>query len=182
MMDPADKPPPSLARRTFLPVLGGIAAIAAIFGLLWVIADHSDVANSVFEFHASAQARLIAENGPAPFPDPLQKGRDIIVNHVGDDVSRGWYAFRRVPPNGAPGCLVYWDGSRQLFVDPCTATTYPPDGSGLTQLPVDVHQDRVAIDPTPETVPTTAAPTTAAPTTAAPTTAAPTTAAPTAGP
>gem|GEM_PF-1894837 len=165
MMTPIDlskRRPTSLARRTFLPVLGGMAAIAAIFGLLWLVAlfvsRHADevdtkLGDNVFHISVSGTANRIAEDGlPVSYPDPLRSGRDIWVNHVGPDLSSGWYVFNIVPTGADKKCAVTWDGATKTFHDPCTDTVYGPDGflptggGNLFHYAVAVNGNDLAID------------------------------------
>ena len=76
----------------------------------------------------------IADNGPVAFPDLVGRDRPIWVVHEGTDPATGWSSFfARVPAKSAD-CLVQWDTNRNVFVDSCDATTFPPDGDGLEQL------------------------------------------------
>jgi hypothetical protein len=172
-----EKRPDSLARRTFLPVLGGIGAIAAIFGLLWVVAfwvsRHADevdtkLGDRVFHISVAATANRIAQDGiPVAFNDPVQGGRDIWVNHVGPDLTTNWYAFNIVPTGAAKRCAVVWDNPTKVFRDPCTNDAYAPDGylpgggGNLLHYAVNVKGNDLAIDlqaqPNPLDVPTTKA-------------------------
>ena len=93
---------------------------------------------------AEARARSIARDGPLLFQDPLGRGRDVYVQHLGDD---RWVAFAP-RPSGAPArCVLVWRQAERHFVDPCTQTSYPPDGAGLVQYPARVDEDeRVQVD------------------------------------
>jgi hypothetical protein len=156
------KRPVSLARRTFLPVLGGIGAILAIFGLLWLAAlwasRHTEdvstkLGDTVFHIPLGGTANRIAADGlPVQYADPLSSGRDIYVNHVGPDLTVGWYVFNVLPTGEAHKCAVSWDRAAMVFKDPCTNTTYGPNGfppagvGSLVHYTVTVNGNDLAID------------------------------------
>ena len=159
---PPEKRPATLARRTFLPVLGGIAAIGAIFGLLWLVAfwvsRHADevdtrLGDNVFHLSVPGTANRIAQDGiPVAYPDPIRQGRDIWVNHVGTDLTTGWYVFNIVPTGADKKCAVTWEGATKTFHDPCTNAVYGPDGflpnggGNLFHYAVAVNGNDLAID------------------------------------
>ncbi|MCU1346350.1 MAG: hypothetical protein JWL70_2616 [Acidimicrobiia bacterium] len=187
---PPQKRPASLARRTFLPVFGGLGALLAIFGMLWLvslwISRHADqvdtkLGDNVFHISVAGTANRIAQDGlPVGYPDPLQLGRDIWVNHVGPDLTTGWYVFNVQPTGEGNKCKVAWEGDAKQFRDPCTKAVFGPDGylpgggGPLRHYAVTVTGNDLAInlraeaDPpeTTSTRPTTSS--TAAPTTAPP--------------
>ena len=96
---------------------------------------------------AKDQAVIVDRHGPLLFADPLQKGRDIYVNHLGPNE---WAALEVHPPGEAKSCTVKWNGQNHTFHDPCSGRDYPPDGAGLVRykasiekngdLVVDLHQ------------------------------------------
>lgn len=144
-----------------VPVAGGAAFLAILFGALWVVAtwlsDNSDevdikLGRDTFdELVATRAAPKIAADGPLLYQDLLVGGdRDIYVSHVGDDPERGWFAFLARLEGSERRCTVVWDRSQAVMVDPCTQVTYPLTGEGLTQLPVGVNADgKVVVDLTP---------------------------------
>ncbi|HEX2274798.1 MAG TPA: hypothetical protein VHG90_13065 [Acidimicrobiales bacterium] len=93
---------------------------------------------------ATPLAQTVAEKGPLLFPDPLGRGRDVYVNHLGGG---DWRTFE-VRPRGAPSrCVVRWRTERRLFVDDCTGREYPADGAGLVTYPTRVDDEgRVVVD------------------------------------
>lgn len=87
---------------------------------------------------AEDRARSIARDGPLLFQDPLGRGRDVYVQHLGEN---RWAAFAARAP-GAPGrCVLAWRQSEGRFVDPCDQASYPADGAGLVQYPIRVDDD-----------------------------------------
>lgn len=93
---------------------------------------------------AEARARSIARDGPLLFQDPLGRGRDVYVQHLGDG---RWLAFAARAPQAPARCVLVWRQAEAHFVDPCTSASYPPDGAGLVQYPARVDKDeRVQVD------------------------------------
>jgi hypothetical protein len=147
-----------------------MAAIALLFGVLWLIAVFTfnragDTSSGRIEirlgdevFNAgSAEDRLeqIAAGGPVLFPDLLIGGnRYIYLNHQGNDPLTGWVAFSALADGATLECAVQWQPVRALFTDPCTGITFPADGEGLRQYPAFTDKDEdVIIDLTPDGVP-----------------------------
>ena len=127
-------------RRAVIVGLAGIAsAIGILVLMLWMAGanDVIDVRLGDSDFRGIDAANLsteIADNGPVAFPDLVGRDRPIWVVHEGTDPATGWASFfARVPAKSAD-CLVQWDANRNVFVDSCDATTFPPDGDGLEQL------------------------------------------------
>jgi hypothetical protein len=91
-------------------------------------------------------ARTNAEGGPVHYPDALNRGRPIYVQHLGSDAAVGWRAFGAYDPD-RPSCLVEWSTARKAFVNLCDrSTTYPPDGHGLKQYATRVVKDHLIVD------------------------------------
>jgi hypothetical protein len=129
-------------------VVVGVLIFAAILSLSGSGKAKSKLAPNVFKVgKAKNQAVIVDRHGPLLFPDPLQKGRDIYVNHLGDNQ---WAAFEVHPPSEPKTCTVKWDPPSRTFRDPCSGRAYPADGTGLTRykayvdksgdLIVDLHQ------------------------------------------
>lgn len=58
----------------------------------------------------------------------------IYVNHVGDDPTKGWFAFDAVPTGLPNRCTVVFRASDAVFTTDCQADrNYPADGAGLVQ-------------------------------------------------
>ena len=74
---------------------------------------------------------------PLLFPDPAGNGRAIYVQHLGDT---SWAAFEARPPGADERCSVRWRVESQHFVDPCTGSTYPADGTGLVSYPTRIDE------------------------------------------
>lgn len=93
---------------------------------------------------ADPLAKTVAEKGPLLLPDPLGRGRDVYVNHLGGG---DWRTFEVRPPGARAGCVVRWRAERRLFVDECSGREHPADGAGLVSYPTRVDEDgRVVVD------------------------------------
>ena len=97
---------------------------------------------------ADVFARAIERDGPILFKDPLtsRPGREIYVQHLGDDEDDGWFALDAYA-SGAPReerCILEWDASDDVFRDPCGDAEVPADGDGVRTYPGEVD-DRGAV-------------------------------------
>ncbi len=109
--------------------------------------DKANLDNPVFTVgRAERLAREIDERGPSLFQDPLSRGRgrNIYLQHLGDDHDDGWVAVEARLPDD-PGCTVAWRPARQAFVD-CHGDEHPANGSGLTTYPASVTDGVVRVD------------------------------------
>jgi hypothetical protein len=102
-----------------------------------------------------ALAKRIDRDGPLLFQDLLIGGtRDIYVNHVGSDERVGWVAFNARVPGSPRTCTLVWTAGQQVFTDPCTHATVPPDGGDLPHYPTRVTDDgTLIVDLTPGGLP-----------------------------
>lgn len=108
--------------------------------------DDANLGSSTFRFQAERLARNIERDGPFLLKDPLNRGREVYVQHVGDDPESGWLAIRAYASQPELRCILRWDRTAQRFVDPCTEQTYPPDGGGLETYPAEVEGRAVEVD------------------------------------
>ncbi len=93
---------------------------------------------------ATPLAATVSEEGPLLLPDPLGRGRDVYVNHLGGG---DWRTFEVNPPGAPPRCVVRWQLERRVFVDACSGHEYPAEGTGLVTYPTTVDKEgRVVID------------------------------------
>jgi len=95
---------------------------------------------------ATRLAREVDKRGPFLFKDPLNREREVFVQHLGEDPNAGWAAIRAYASREAVECLLRWEGDQQRFVDPCAPQTYPPSGEGLVTYPARVENGVVSID------------------------------------
>src|SRR5205807_1666056 len=119
-------------------VLAGILIFIGIVALAGSGKAKSHLASNVFKVGtAKNQAAFVDKHGPLLFADPLERGRDIYLNHLGG--SR-WAAFEVHPSGESKRCVVKWQGSAHDFRDSCSGRVYPADGAGLTRY--DAHVDK----------------------------------------
>lgn len=108
--------------------------------------DEVNLGSPVFEVgRADRLARRIASDGPFLFKDPLNRGREVYLQHLGGVVKRGWSAVSAYAGEPRLECLLRWDRPTQRFTDPCTGRTYPPDGAGLRTYPARVDGDGIVV-------------------------------------
>jgi hypothetical protein len=113
--------------RAVVPVAAGLAVIAALFGLLWLIAvvvtrsadeQNRRVGADVFEVgRVDRLADSVAKDGPMLFPNlagPAGK-RPVGLTHTGPTDFEGWRVFSLRPTGNAADCLVALDrGTKEL--------------------------------------------------------------------
>ena len=125
-----------------------LAAVMA-FAVVRFAARNPDEVNlgpSVFRFKASRLAREIEERGPFLHKDPLDRGREVYIHHLGPDPNQGWLAVRAYASRESLDCLLRWAQAPRRFVDPCTGQSYPDSGEGLTTYPATVRDGVVSVD------------------------------------
>jgi hypothetical protein len=143
---------PNRGRMVILSAAAGVIVAIVIFaGVVSLVGSgkaKSKLGSNVFNVgKAKNQAQIVARNGPLLFADPLQRGRDIYVNYLGNGQ---WVAVEVHPPGESKSCTVKWNGSARTFHDPCSGKDFPADGTGLVRykatiqkngdLVVDLHQ------------------------------------------
>jgi hypothetical protein len=112
--------------------------------------------DDVFEAgDAESLSEQITEEGPVFFSDAAGGDRDIVLQHLGDDPRRGWLALAARPAGTPRDCFIQWqadddqfallDGDGQVTGN-CDGQTFPPDGTGLPQYPVDLRDGGLYVD------------------------------------
>ena len=142
-------------------VLAGVLVFMVVLKLMGSGGGGNRAGTDLFLLgQATPLAATVGESGPLLLPDPLGRGRDVYVNHLGGG---DWRTFEVNPPGAPARCAVRWTPDRRLFVDGCSGREYPPDGAGLVSYPTDVDDEgRVVVDlrhpqaPTTSVVPVTA--------------------------
>ncbi len=141
------------SRRSRALVLWTLAALA-LAALLVAVAvryaarnpEKANLGGNELPLNAKRLAREVAQRGPVLFKDPLNRDREIYVQHQGTDPEKGWVAVRAYASRVSVDCLLRWNASKRQFVDPCTKRSYPPDGEGLSTYPAPVTGGVVRID------------------------------------
>lgn len=150
--------------------ISGVAVAVILLGL-WgasVFASRQDslevgLGDQTFQGgDADRLAREIDHRGPILYPDVSGAGdRDLILQHLGRDPERGWYAFRAQPPNEDRECTWEWQPDEEQFRARCDRSlTAPADGEGLDSYPVEVTDGELDVDLNRDRRPTTTEPTT----------------------
>jgi hypothetical protein len=120
--------PRSPLQRALFPVLGGIVVLAAIFGATWGIAawiSSSDAQTSprlapetLTVGGVERVSESIAEDGPILFPglNTTSGERTLVLDHEGDDPTRGWRVYLAYPADADASCQVSQvEGSRRFI-------------------------------------------------------------------
>lgn len=112
--------------RAVVPVVAGLVFFALLFGVTWLLAgvatDRRQTAprsgDYTFEVGpVEAIADIIERDGPVLYPDlrDTDYQRSVVVDHVGDDPTRGWQVYYAYPADREPTCLVeHVVGTRQF--------------------------------------------------------------------
>lgn len=140
--------------RARLIVAGSLLALAFTGVLLFFVVrfasrnpDQANLGPRLFRVGDAARlAREIDARGPFLFKDPLNREREVYVQHVGDDPNAGWSAIRAYASRETVECLLRWDPGSGRFVDPCTTQSFPATGEGLTTYPAQVDRGVVSVD------------------------------------
>ena len=153
---------PDKRRRSRGVVLAIVAAVAAagLFLAAALLTSGGDtkvrLGDDEFEVgKVDALAKRIDRDGPLLFQDLLIGGtRDIYVNHIGTVDHLGWVTFDARVPGSPRTCTLVWTADHEVFTDPCTKATVPPDGGDLPHYPTHVTDDAtLEVDLTPGGLP-----------------------------
>jgi hypothetical protein len=112
--------------------------------------------DDVFEAgDAEGLSEQIADQGPVFFSDAAGGDRDIVLQHLGDDPRRGWLALAARPAGTPRDCFVQWQADDEQFAlldadgevtADCDGRTFPADGTGLPQYPVERRDGNLYVD------------------------------------
>ena len=131
----------------------GLSLVLSAVVVWWVVqfaAENPDKANlgsrAFTVGRADRLAKEVDDRGPFLFQDPLSAGtgRNLYIQHLGDDPDTGWSAIEARLPDD-PGCAVQWDLRQERFID-CREGEHPPDGEGLRTYAGTVEDNQVVID------------------------------------
>ncbi|MFZ9706338.1 MAG: hypothetical protein ACO3CG_00725 [Ilumatobacteraceae bacterium] len=114
--------------RAVLPIAAGLAFFALLFGVTWLFADRAtenrrrEVRSGDYTFRVGPvedMAAIIERDGPILYPDLRDTAYDrtIVVDHTGDDPTRGWQVYYAYPADRGPECLVTHIKTSRDFVD-----------------------------------------------------------------
>lgn len=121
--------------RAVVPIVAGLAFFALLFGVTWLFADRAtdnrkrEVRPGDYTFRVGPVddiADIVKRDGPILYPDlrDTTYQRSVVVDHTGDEPSRGWQVYYAYPADRSPECLVtHIEGTRD-FVD-CEDRTLP---------------------------------------------------------
>jgi hypothetical protein len=147
----------STLAQTVLPVLGGLAFIAALGAGLWGAAWWLNQGNAEVRIGSQffntlfyeREAKLIATRGPQLYPGLIGADKGyLFIHHVDEDPIKGWVAFSAVAEGQPINCSVIWKPIERVFEDPCNKRQYPPNGDGLRQFDAiaDTNSGRLVVD------------------------------------
>ena len=114
--------------RAVLPIIGGVAFFAALFGITWLVAssitDHSATVQNTSRRtfvvgSVSDIAKSVAANGPVLYPDLRDSSgtRSIVIDHTGSDDALGWQVYYAFPADRNAQCLVTQIERSRTFSD-----------------------------------------------------------------
>jgi hypothetical protein len=115
--------------RAVVPVVGGIVVLGLIFLATWGIAafisrggaeSTERLAPSTFSAGSvEARAESIEEDGPLLFPglNTTSGERTLVVDHNGDDPTRGWIVYWAYPADRDASCAVEQVRGTATFTD-----------------------------------------------------------------
>ncbi len=115
--------------RAVVPVVAGIGFFALLGLALWGVAAFiSRNADSTSELlvkrtfepgPASSYARIVSEDGPVLFPDPIGTSGDdsVVLDHVGDDPLNNWHLYLAYPADRPVSCKITQVRFSRSFTD-----------------------------------------------------------------
>ena len=133
----------------------GVVVALVILGIVLFLAGRDDIQvrlgdDRFQDYDAESGADENAARGPILFPDPANRGRDIYLQHIGDNPEEGWFAFDARPLGEGRECFLLWHAETRTFVDngKCSReVSFPENGEGLPQYPATVNDDgKVVVD------------------------------------
>ena len=142
------------AGRAALVALVGVVVLFGVLGLITLtLKDRNSpdlqLGDQTFKAgRAEALAERIAETGPRLYADVSgRKDRDMILQHLGDDPEKGWYAFLAAPIDESRDCTWEWQADEEQFRAACDPDrTAPANGEGLPQFEVKVVDGQIDVD------------------------------------
>jgi len=149
-----------------VPVLGGLAILAAIALFTWGVAAYISgggaetndrLAPETFQVSTvESAAAQVEQSGPILFPglNTTTGERTMVLDHEGDDPERGWRLYFAYPAGGDSTCVVTQVQGTSEFID-CEGTTLdvtelspPPPGINPVVSDGVLSIDLRGLDPT----------------------------------
>ena len=152
-MSPVDQSRNHVGRAATV-ALVGVVVLAVALGLVTLAIgsrNSTDLAIGDQTFQAGSaekKAELIDRSGPILYADVSgNKDRDMILQHLGDDPDKGWYAVLAAPLDQSRDCTWQWQRDDEIFLAKCDKSlTAPADGKGLPQFKVTVEDGRIDVN------------------------------------
>jgi len=132
--------------RAIMPIVGGIAGFALLFGVTWILASTStknrqsrpQTIPQTFEIgEVKDVAKSITQDGPILYPDlrDATGKRSIVIDHTGTNSAKGWQVYYAYPADRSETCLVEHLKKSRNFKD-CEGRTLAVE---QLKLPLDVR-------------------------------------------
>ena len=132
--------------RAALPIVAGLAFFALLFGVTWLFADQAtdnrkrEVKAGDYTFRVGPvddMAAIVERDGPILYPDlrDTDYQRTIVVDHTGNDSTKGWQVYYAYPADRDPSCIVTHVKGTRDFID-CDERTLAVE---LLHRPVDAR-------------------------------------------
>ncbi len=152
-MSPVDQSRGHVGRAAVVALVGVIALFIGIGVATLALKGRSSASLPLGDqtFQGGSTKRLaaeIADRGPIFYGDVSgRKDRDIILQHLGSNQNKGWYAFLAAPLDKPRSCTWQWQAKERQFRAKCDRSrTAPADGAGLSQFKVTVGGGRIDVD------------------------------------
>lgn len=121
--------PRSPLAQAVLPVVGGILLLVLIFAATWAIAawisrggaeSTSRLTPTELEVgHVERVTETIDDSGPVLMPglNTSSGERTLVLDHTGDDPTRGWRVYAAHPADADPSCVIEQVPGTTRFID-----------------------------------------------------------------
>ncbi len=114
--------------RAVVPIVGGLAFFALLFGVTWLFADQAtdnrkrEIRPGNYTFRVGPvddMADIVRKEGPILYPDLRDTlyQRTVVVDHLGEEPSVGWQVYYAYPADRGPECLVTHIENTRNFMD-----------------------------------------------------------------
>jgi hypothetical protein len=149
-MSPVDQSRGHVGKAAVVSLVGVLVALVGLGLVAVALRGHkTNLGDATFTGGSTQRlAKEISERGPIIYSDVSgRKDRDMILQHLGTNPEKGWYAFLAAPVSKARDCTWRWRPETSDFVASCDPSlTAPADGEGLPQFKVSVADGRIDVD------------------------------------